>query len=204
MQNKDYPLQQIAENLRRIRADRGWSLDQAARESGVSKAMLGQIERQESSPTIATMWKIANGFRVSLSSLIDILPDGTGTATTLLRDADSLRGPIAGDDMLVASLFPYDPLVSFEYFELTFPAGYNRMSDPHNSGVIEYVTVLSGAMDILSEGVWRHVGQGQSLRFAADQPHGYRNSTQIPAVAINLIHYPRPVRPSSGGPQTGE
>ena len=55
----------LATTLKMLRQEKGWSLDKAARETGVSKAMLGQIERGESSPTIATMWKIAKGLQQS-------------------------------------------------------------------------------------------------------------------------------------------
>src|SRR6476659_6616138 len=61
----------IARTLKALRQERGWSLDKTAEETGVSKAMLGQIEREESSPTIATLWKIASGFNVSFSSFIE-------------------------------------------------------------------------------------------------------------------------------------
>ena len=58
----------ISLTLKKLRQEKGWSLDKAAEKTGVSKAMLGQIERQESSPTIATLWKIASGFDTSFSS----------------------------------------------------------------------------------------------------------------------------------------
>src|ERR1700735_226800 len=61
----------ISLTLKSLRQQRGWSLDRTAEETGVSKAMLGQIERQESSPTIATLWKIASGFNTSFSSFIE-------------------------------------------------------------------------------------------------------------------------------------
>lgn len=63
----------IALTLKKLRQERGWSLDKAAEKTGVSKAMLGQIERQESSPTIATLWKIASGFQTSFSSFLEEL-----------------------------------------------------------------------------------------------------------------------------------
>ena len=63
--------QYLADTLRQLRHDRSWSLDRAASECGVSKAMLGQIERGESSPTVATLWKIASGFDTSLSSFLE-------------------------------------------------------------------------------------------------------------------------------------
>ena len=55
----------ISQNLKRIREDMHWSLDKLSQETGVSKSMLGQIERGESNPTVATVWKISNGLKVS-------------------------------------------------------------------------------------------------------------------------------------------
>jgi len=55
----------ISVTLQLLRKQRGWSLDKTAAATGVSKAMLGQIERGESSPTVATLWKIATGFETS-------------------------------------------------------------------------------------------------------------------------------------------
>lgn len=60
----------ISLTLKALRSERGWSLDKTAEKTGVSKAMLGQIERGESSPTIATLWKIASGFNTSFSGMI--------------------------------------------------------------------------------------------------------------------------------------
>ena len=57
----------VALALKSLRETRGWSLDKTAEATGVSKAMLGQIEREESSPTVATLWKMARGFDVSFS-----------------------------------------------------------------------------------------------------------------------------------------
>ena len=51
--------QHLSATLKTLRQQRGWSLSRLAEETGVSKAMLGQIERNESSPTVATLWKIA-------------------------------------------------------------------------------------------------------------------------------------------------
>ena len=60
----------LASTLKNLRQARGWSLSRLADETGVSKAMLGQIERNESSPTVATLCKIATGLNVPFSSFI--------------------------------------------------------------------------------------------------------------------------------------
>ena len=61
----------IAANLKKLRKERKLSLDNVAEMTGVSKSMLRQIEKSESSPTISTLWKIATGLHVSFTSLMD-------------------------------------------------------------------------------------------------------------------------------------
>ncbi len=177
----------LAHTLRALRKARGLSLDQTAAATGVSKAMLGQIERGESSPTLATLWKLAGGLGVSLSQLLEPPP---APPDTLWRDAAALRRQPASDAMLVAPLFAYDAQVGFEVFELTLLPGYARLSEPHAAGVIEYVLVIAGEMEVWADGQWRALRPGQALRFAADREHGYRNAGAAPAVFHNVIHYP--------------
>ncbi|WP_321575930.1 XRE family transcriptional regulator [Sneathiella sp. P13V-1] len=187
----DNPSDSLPGNLKELRDHRDWSLNRTACETGVSKAMLGQIERGESSPTIATLWKIATGFNISLSSLLQGRSRNDGPITSLKQDANELRKPISDQDgMLVATLFPYDSKTGFELFELTFPAEYERLSAAHKEGVSEYITVIHGELSILCDEEWVSLKAGQSLRFAGDKPHGYRNSGQVDAVINCLIHYP--------------
>ncbi|MEN3112665.1 helix-turn-helix domain-containing protein [Uliginosibacterium paludis] len=176
----------LGTRLREARSARGWSLDQAARETGVSKAMLGQIERGESSPTVATLWKIAGGFRCSLTRFLVSEAPGQDT---LFRSVASERARPASDDMLVAPLFPFDARFGFEWMELTLLPGYERLSDPHAAGVTEHVLVVRGEMEVLVEGHWHVLREGEAVRFAADRPHGYRNAGSEPAVCHDLIHY---------------
>ncbi len=187
----------LADTLRALRRQRRWSLDAAAERTGVSKAMLGQIERGESSPTVATLWKIAGGFETSLSSLLVPAPPACGAPE--VRRAVDLRCRPAEGEMLVAPLFPFDERLGFEVFELTLPAGYERHSAPHEAGVTEHVLVLQGRMAVCVGDTWIPLAPSEAIRFAADQPHGYRNDADTPVVFHNLIHYPR--QWGDGGPR---
>ncbi len=178
----------LAETLKGLRKERGWSLDAAAAATGVSKAMLGQIERGESSPTTAVLWKLATGFHVSVSALMEPLPELA--AETLIRDADVIRSTPGDSGMAVAPLFPFEARFGFDLMELTFLPGYERLSEPHEAGVIEHVTIIEGRMEILTEGKWHALKAGQTIRFRGDRPHGYRNRTSEKAVTLSVIHYP--------------
>ncbi|MGE6265371.1 cupin domain-containing protein, partial [Aeromonas media] len=115
-------------------------------------------------------------------------PEGGGEA--LYLPADDIRQQPAGEGMQVAPLFPYEGRFGFELFELTLLPGYQRESEPHETGVTEHVIVISGVMEVLVDGQWRSLEQGEAVRFVADRPHGYRNLGIAPAVFHNLIHYP--------------
>ncbi|MGR3761622.1 helix-turn-helix domain-containing protein [Roseobacteraceae bacterium NS-SX3] len=172
----------ITLNLREIRAAAGLSLSKTAEATGVSKAMLGQIERGESSPTIATLWKIAKGFHLPLTALLGEAARPVSEATGAYETVQ-FPGSIG-----VRIVFPFDPLLGAETFEVTLQPGQSHQSQPHDSGVTEEVFVLEGAMEVLRGGDWVPLKAGQGLRFAADQPHGYR-SAETGASFLNMHHY---------------
>ncbi|NIZ13977.1 helix-turn-helix domain-containing protein [Phaeobacter sp. HF9A] len=172
----------ITLNLRNIRSAAGLSLSRAAEVTGVSKAMLGQIERGESSPTIATLWKIAKGFHLPLTTLIEASTRPEGRGGEVFRTVQ-FPGSIQ-----VKIVFPFDPVLGAETFHVTLKPGQCHPSPAHDAGVTEEVFVLEGAMEVLREGDWVPLEAGQGLRFAADQPHGYRGGERG-AVFLNMHHY---------------
>ncbi|MCR9213351.1 MAG: XRE family transcriptional regulator [Proteobacteria bacterium] len=182
------PKTHLSQKLKELRKKRSWSLDKAAAHTGVSKAMLGQIERRESYPTTAILWKIATGFEVSISSLIEAVPQ---TETdTLIRTAEEVRQNRTQDGLNVAPLFPHEARFGFEYMELTFEGGYGRRSDPHEPGVVEFLTVVDGELDVMADDRWHRLKAGQSIRFRGDKVHGYRNPTNKKTTTMLIIHYP--------------
>ena len=177
--------QHLAQTLKALRAERRWSLTQAAERSGVSKAMLGQIERGESSPTVATLWKIATGFAVPFSRFITPADVNSGAAQ---------RPPFQQQNaqMKVTPLVDFDAELGFDLLAIEFAAGAFSESAPHAAGVIEHVVVIDGELEVQIAGVWHLLRQGEVLRFNADAPHAYRNRSDGRTLIHDLIHYPRP------------
>ena len=169
----------LATTLKTLRQARDWSLSQAAEATGVSKAMLGQIERNESSPTVATLWKIATGFNVPFSAFIT--PASLATAPVYDPRQQS---------MVVRPLFPFDEQHRFDWFAITLAPGVSSASTPHERGVIEHVVVISGVLEMQTAEVTRQLTQGQGLRFAGDKPHRYTNPGAGTLLFHSLIHYP--------------
>lgn len=125
----------IGERLKEIRNTRHLTLDEAAELTGVSKPMLGQIERGQSSPTINVLWKISTGLKIPLSFFCR-QPETEYTVAGL-----SEKEMIAEEDggMRAYPLFPFDPARNVEVFYIEFDAGVQHDSMPHVEGVEEYI-----------------------------------------------------------------
>ena len=86
----------VARTLQALRADRGWSLDQLAARSGVSKGVLVALEQGRSNPNLATLARIGDAFGVPVTQLVDL--GGEPTVRISRPDASRVlwRGPSGG------------------------------------------------------------------------------------------------------------
>jgi transcriptional regulator with XRE-family HTH domain len=179
--------EKISSALRTLRSRRGWSLDVTSQMTGVSKAMLGQIERGESSPTIATLWKIARGFDVSFSVFVG--DDGPTQADVIHRTSHLQQIHPEDDKMRIMPLFTYDETLSFEVFIIELLPGVEHLSPPHQKQVVEHIIVTEGEIEVLVGKTWQRLKLQEGLRFNAAKPHGYRNLSSRRAVFHDMIHY---------------
>ena len=162
----------VGANLRRLRVKRGLSLERMAKASGVSRAMLGQIELGHSTPTINVVWKIARSLDVPFSTLIT---EPSAPRTALVpRERSKLLTSHDGT-FTSRALFPFDQPRKVEFYELSLAAKAIERAEPHPPGTWENLVVSSGSLE-LTVGADRHrLGPGDAILFQADVPHAYRN-----------------------------
>lgn len=175
----------LSQNLKNLRAERKLSLDKLADLTGISKTMLGQIERGESSPSLTTVWKIANGLKVSFTSLIVEPPSD---AVVVRRESIQVLEDSERKYRLYP-IFPYDAERAFEVYTVEIDPGGTLGSEPHREGTEELITLFSGtlALEIAGEPYTLHAGD--AIRFRADRPHRYRNSGTDPVKLSMTIRY---------------
>ena len=173
----------VGKELKSIRQQRGLTLDEAAALTGVSKPMLGQIERGQSSPTINTLWKIATGLKLPLSALLREQEGGFAA----VRPSDMI--PEENGAMRAYTLFPFDPLRSFEAFYIEFDAGCTHCSEGHCDNVEETVFVISGRLDVTANGQTVTLSANEAARFPAGSEHIYANPYDEPCRVYNTIFY---------------
>lgn len=171
---------QIAQRLRGIRKERNLSLDATAKLTSVSKAMLGQIEREESSPTISKLWQIATGLEVSFSSFFAF--------NSLLAQEHSAFTDKLG--MEVRTVFNFQQDTNIEVLDVHLSDYHEQTSSPHSVGVIEHVIMMEGELELFYDGNWSLLKKGDRVRFHADQKHIYKAKSASVRFQ-NIISYPK-------------
>jgi transcriptional regulator with XRE-family HTH domain len=178
----------IADNLKRLRKERGFSLDQLSAVSGVSRAALSQIEGSKTNPTLAVLWKIAMGLEVPFQALLGV--EDVGRAR-VLRAGDSSPLRSADGRMESRLLTPAGATPGVEVYELRFLAHGHLTSDPHSQGTCETLTLLTGTLRLVVAGETHDLAPGDTIYFRADVPHVYENRGTREARCINVISYTR-------------
>jgi transcriptional regulator with XRE-family HTH domain len=162
----------VARNTRRIRTARGWSLDQLAARSGVSKGMLVHLEQARTNPSLGTLCKVAETLGVSLAGLVEL---HEAPVVRVVQPAEVVRlweseAGSAGD-LLVGS----DERDHLELWHWTLAPGDDHASEPHAAGTREMVHVVAGTLTLSVDGSDHAVPAGGAVLFHADRPHSYRN-----------------------------
>lgn len=176
----------LGANLRRIRTKRGLSLERLAAESGVSRAMLSQIELGHSTPTINLLWKVATALGVPFSALISSR-DRAGFAVMRSGDAKVLTS--REGKFTSRALFPFDSPRRFEFYELRLSPRSEEQAEPHAPGTVENLVVSEGSVEIQAENERFVLGAGDAIVFHADVPHAYRNPGEREAVIYLVMTY---------------
>ncbi|MFI9560257.1 helix-turn-helix domain-containing protein [Nonomuraea endophytica] len=166
----------IAANVRAARQVRGWTLDEMATRSGLSRRVIVQIEQAQSNPSMATLLRISDALGVGLPKLV-ALPELPKAHVVRAGEGPRLwQGPHGGQAHLVAGSGPPDVL---ELWDWTLFPGEAHSSDAHSAGTLEHLLVISGEVRL-------HVGDrevdllpGDAVSFSGDQPHTYANVSAL-------------------------
>ncbi|WP_051663359.1 helix-turn-helix domain-containing protein [Alicyclobacillus macrosporangiidus] len=163
---------QIGAILRRLRKERGWTLDRLAEATGVSKPMLGQIERGESNPTVVTLWKIATGLGVPFSTFLQ--PLETPQVTVVRREEQ----PVVADDgggYVVRSLLAIRHPHAADVYDVRLASGCVHAAEAHGPGVSEGLWVREGVLTLVAGEHRYTLTKGDAAVFRADLAHVYEN-----------------------------
>lgn len=163
----------VGANLNAERTARGLSLDDLAREAGVSRTLLGQIELGRTVPSIGVIWKIAQALGVPFSTLLASAAPRVGTTITQRATAKKLTS--ADGRFSSRALYPLGDAHAAEFYELWMAPHSREDAEPHRPGTRENLIVVSGKLELKVGNDSFHLEAGDAVNFSADQAHSYIN-----------------------------
>ena len=175
----------VGEQIQRLRGERKMTLDDLSRAAGVSKSMLSEIERDKANPTIAVAWRLTNALGVSLDSLFAPPKAPEAIAVSGPHEIPTLIGHDAKYQLRVWG--PIELAGKFEWYELTLAAGGALVSNAHEPGTREHLTVLHGTIDVEAAGATKRLKAADTARYVADEPHAIRNAGKGEAKALLVV-----------------
>lgn len=179
---------QVCDRVKTLRKKKGWTLEQLASLSGVSRSMLSQIERGAANPTLGVAFRIAQAFGLSLGELVD---QPTGPRIDVVRSEDQSTLFREDEHCRIRTLSPLHLEKDVEFYEVRFPIGGTLASRPHFEGAREFVTVQAGEIEIRSGEDQQDLAVGDSAHYPADVEHTIRNRGGSEAVVFLVVIYER-------------
>lgn len=172
----------IAERLRGLREDRGYSLDALAELSGVSRSNISLIERAQSCATAVVLDKLAAALGVTLASLFDDAARAATDPSPVARKAEQALWTDPGSGYVRRSLSPA-ARSHIQLVEVTFPAGKRVAYDsiPRGDAIHQQVWMLAGSMEISVDAQKWRLERGDCLAMRLDTPVVFRNPARTAA-----------------------
>ncbi|WP_284180263.1 XRE family transcriptional regulator [Rhabdaerophilum sp. SD176] len=195
MQDKDKPREmdagavalsgQLGKTIQRLRKAYNLSLSELAEQSGVAKSIISQIERNETNPTLATIWRLSQALDVSIERFLVsseeepfIEKASKGDTPILVSDDGKMRLAIVGWLKTVEWL---------QWYDVQAEPGAVLDSDAHQRGSVENLSVISGAFEVEVGGVTEVARAGETLRYRCDRQHIIRCIGDQPGHATMVV-----------------
>ena len=178
----------IGRRVRAGRTGRGWTLDQLARRSGVSRRMVVNVEQGSANPSIATLLRLSDALGIGLPALVDT--DDDISAPVVVRRGAELSpmwtSPAGGSAVMVAGTTAPDVN---ELWDWRLGPGETYPSEAHRPGTREQLLVLAGAVDLVVGDTEHRLRTGDAASFDGGLDHSYRNASVTRAARFALAVY---------------
>lgn len=181
-----YLTQHIGKVLRNVRRERNLTLDDLSKLTGVSKPMLGQIERGESNPTVVTLWKIASGLEVPFSYF---LQDVGQPRATVVRQQDQAVVRDDGGNYVVRNVLAVRNPQPADLYESLLLPGCSHSADSHGINVTEGIWIKHGQLTLMLEKEEYVMKEGDSIHFQASIHHTYINHGTLSCEFLVMLVY---------------
>lgn len=165
---------QLGRTVQRLRKSYNLSLSELSTQSGVAKSIISQIERNETNPTLTTIWRLAHALDVSIESVLQGSEEGPFIERSSRGDTPIL---VSDDGLCRLAVIGWIKTVDWlQWYNFQAEPGGLLESEAHQRGSIECLSVLEGDLEIEVGGVTQTARAGETLRYRCDLPHRIRNA----------------------------
>ena len=178
----------VGRRVKKLRTDHGWSLEELATASGVSRSMLSEIEREKANPTLTVTVRIARAFGMTLQDLIGSA-EASVSNIQVIRTDDRAQVYRSDKQCEIRTLSPLNLEKDVEFYQLTLKPGGILRSQPHFEGTREFLAVEEGGVRIESDQDHDDLVKGDSATYRADVPHAIVNTGKSDAMVFLVVIY---------------
>jgi XRE family transcriptional regulator, regulator of sulfur utilization len=175
----------LGKTIQRLRKAYNMSLGELSEQSGVAKSIISQIERNETNPTIGTVWRLSRALDTTIDEVLKVddapifVEHQTKSGIPLLESEDGLcRLAITG---------PLNLVDWIQWYDFQARPGGVLESDPHPPGTIEHLYLLTGELQITVGEEARTARAGEAIRYRGDRPHRLVNTGTTDAHAHMIL-----------------
>ena len=165
---------QLGRTVHRLRKAYNLSLGELSEQSGVAKSIISQIERNETNPTLATIWRLAQALDVSIESVL-----GSSEKKAFLEKVSAAETPklVSEDGKCRLAIIGWLSTVQWlQWYDFQAEPGGVLASDGHQRGSVESLSVLAGRLEVTVGKERMTVGAGDTVRYRSDGRHVIRNT----------------------------
>ncbi len=146
------PTPNLGKTIQRLRKAYNMSLGDLSEHSGVAKSIISQIERNETNPTLSTVYRLSKALDTTIDEVLrteglqPVLEHQQRSGVPILESQDGLcRLAIAG---------PLNLVEQVQWYDFRAQAGGVLESDPHPPGTVEHLYLLKGEIEVTAASRW--------------------------------------------------
>ena len=179
------PTPALGKTIQRLRKAYNMSLGELSEQSGVAKSIISQIERNETNPTISTVYRLSRALDTTMEHVLKI--DGGGS---FLEHQFKSGIPILESQdgrCRLAIVGPLNLVEQLQWYDFQAKPGGVLESDPHPPGTVEHLYLLKGEIEVTAGDEIKRAKSGESFRFRGDLPHKIVNVSEGDAHATMVL-----------------
>jgi transcriptional regulator with XRE-family HTH domain len=163
---------QLGKTIQRLRKAYNLSLSELSEQSGVAKSIISQIERNETNPTLATIWRLSQALDVSIDRVLATADEEPFIEKSTRPDTPIL---VSDDGRMRLAIIGWLKTVEWlQWYDVQSEPGGVLESEAHQRGSVEALSVLQGDFEVEIGGAVQSIRMGETLRYRCDRPHTVR------------------------------